>query len=576
MVSQQDGAHGLSWLFAVAFAIGIAAGVVAWLFRLLIAVIHNLAFLGSFSTVYDANQHTLAGPWGPLIIFVPVLGGLVVVWLIKNFAPEAKGHGVPEVISAIHYKRGRINGTVSLIKALASAMTIGTGGSLGREGPIVQIGAAFSSAVAQWFGLPPSQRVVLIACGASGGIAATFNAPLAGILFSIELLLVSVNSRTILPVAVSTVIAAYIGRLLIGSAPAFYVPPFHGFLTNENDASALLICIPFGVLMGLAALLFTKSVYFVEDWFEQLPVNEYAQHMLGTLILGILIYSLFQVTGHYYVQGVGYATISNILSGTLVNPWFLLAIFLAKMLATCLTIGSGGSGGIFSPSLFLGAALGGAFGHGLAALLPGLHFDPVAFAVVGMAAIVAAATSAPLTAAVITYEMTQDYEVILPVMLGVAIAYAVRRSFSETDIYTQKLLRRGENVPEGMTADIKSQLKAKHVLQHNFRLLEKNEPFSTFDGVTLVTEKREVVGVIKPFDYAVDFTLLAGDMMRSDFLVLDPDVSLKTIIRYLRAKKCDMGIVSDDRSLGLDHIVGVIDADDITAALAEALEIQTA
>ncbi|MCW8921475.1 MAG: chloride channel protein, partial [Sedimenticola sp.] len=216
-------------IFLLAILIGVIGGIAAWLFRLLIGFIHNFAFFGSLTAVYDANQHTLPSSWGWLIIFVPILGGMVVVWLVKNFAPEAKGHGVPEVIHAIHYNQGIIKGRVSLVKALASAITIGTGGSLGREGPIVQIGSAFSSAIGQWFGLSASQKIVLISCGASAGIAATFNAPLAGVLFSIELLLVTTNSKTLLPVAVSTVIAANVGHYLIGTDPAFTIsiPEIH-------------------------------------------------------------------------------------------------------------------------------------------------------------------------------------------------------------------------------------------------------------------------------------------------------------------------------------------------------------
>jgi chloride channel protein, CIC family len=211
-------------VFLVATFIGLLAGVAAWAFRLLIGLIHNLAFYGNFSADYDANLHADPSTWGWFVILVPVIGGIGVIWLIRNYAPEAKGHGVPEVMDAVYHRRGRMRGIVSVVKAFASAITIGTGGSLGREGPIVMICSAFSSMIAQWLKMPMSQRNLMIACGAAGGIAATFNAPLGGILFSIELLLLSVTRFTVVPVIISAVVAANIGRWLIGPDPAFSIP----------------------------------------------------------------------------------------------------------------------------------------------------------------------------------------------------------------------------------------------------------------------------------------------------------------------------------------------------------------
>jgi CIC family chloride channel protein len=330
------------------------------------------------------------------------------------------------VMEAIYYRRGRIRGIVSIVKAIASAITIGTGGSLGREGPIVQISAAFSSVFAQWIKLPMSQRNLLIACGASGGIAATFNAPLGGILFSIELLLLSVNSRTVMPVIISSVIAANVGRYLIGPDPAFHVP-LASLAAETGNPLILALYFPFGAVVGLLALLFIKSIYWSEEWFDRLPMGPYGRHMLGMLVLGILFYGLYVWTGHYYVQGVGYATIQDIVSGTLTSPWILLVLLGGKLLATMLTIGSGGSGGVFSPSLYLGATVGGVAGYASSMLFPALGIDPTTLALVGMASMVAATTSAPMTAAIMTYELTLDYVVVLPIMVGVAVAFSVRQ-----------------------------------------------------------------------------------------------------------------------------------------------------
>ena len=283
----------VSWsvwrISALSILIGVLTGTAAWAFRLLIGIIHNLAFLGKLSPFYNANVHTPPSPFGAWIIFVPMLGGIVVVWLIKNFAPEAKGHGVPEVISAIHHQRGRIRGVVSLIKALASSITIGAGGSVGREGPIIQISSAMSSIIAQWFRLEVSQRNLLIACGAAGGIAATFNTPLGGILFAVEIMMLSVNSRTILPVVMSSVIASETGRFLIGPDPAFHIPLVHSAAVLDN-IFVLALYFPFAVIIGFAALIYIKGIYWAEDWFESLPIGQYGQHILGMLVLGLAIY----------------------------------------------------------------------------------------------------------------------------------------------------------------------------------------------------------------------------------------------------------------------------------------------
>ncbi len=553
----------LAHLLIIASFIGIMAGVVAWLFRLLIAFVHNLAFYGTFSTVYDANHHADPSTWGWFWILVPVAGGVVVVWLIRTFAPQAKGHGVPEVIDAIHYNQGNIPGRVALVKALASSLTIGTGGALGREGPIVQIGAALSSALGQWLELPVRQKIVLIACGASAGIAATFNAPLAGLLFSIELLLVSINSRTIVPVALATAIAAWIGRSLMGPEPAFNIPSLHTGIAEPRTLTELALMLPFGALMGVLAFLFSKAIYWSEDFFEARFQNPYLRHVIGMIVLGLMAMLLMQTTGHYWIQGVGYATIQDVLSGNLQWPLFLAALVVLKLVATCLTIGSGGSGGVFSPSLFLGATAGGAFGYGIIALWPSAGIDPAAFAIVGMASLVAAATSAPLTAAVITYEMTLDYNVVLPTIIGVSVAYAVRRTLSPTDIYTMKLLRRGHIIPEGLSTDIVGSIQVQHIMNPNIRKLEATKSFDPFPGVTVVSRDDKVVGLVMPFNRPIEFDVRAEDLMQSNFIVLSPTVSLTGALREMNQRQVDRAIISHTPNPGPDDVLGVLTESDI-------------
>ncbi len=570
-----DGGKSQAWMFTAALIIGLLSGVAAYLFRLLIGSIHNFAFLGQLSPWYEANQHTAASPWGWGVILVPVAGSFVVIWLVRNFAPEAKGHGVPEVIDAIHYKQGAIQGKVSLVKALASATTIGTGGSLGREGPIVQIGAALSSGLAGLFNVPPRQRIVLLACGASAGIAATFNAPLAGVLFSIELLLITVNSRSLMLVAVSTVLSAQIGRLLIGPEPAFVIPPTAvNPMGDLEHPFVLLWFFPFGALVGVVAYGIIRVLYGSIDLFERLIGNDYLRHAVGTLLLGIVFYSFQQTTGHYYVQGVGYATIADILTQTLANPWFILLLMAAKLLAVSLTLGSGGSGGVFSPFLFFGVTLGAVFGGLLALIFPDSGINTVTFALAGMASIVAAATSAPLTAAVITYEMTLDYAVILPVMISVGIAYAVRYSISRADVYTIKLMRRGRVIPGGLSTDLQGGIPVEHIMSRAFRVLERGTSFSPSEDITVVTEQGRVVGLARPFPHTIDFDVPVEEMMCPDFVVLPPEISLAKALRRMHKGRCEVALVcAKGRCQGAEGIVGVLRHGDIVALLGRTAEL---
>jgi CIC family chloride channel protein len=564
----------LAWMFGASVVIGVLSAFGAYGFRLLIGVIHNLAFLGKWSPFYDANMHTPESPLGWLLIFVPVIGSVVVIWLVRNFAPEAKGHGVPEVIDAIHYGQGKIKGQVSLVKALASATTVGTGGALGREGPIVQIGAAMSSGLASLFRLPPHQRIVLLSCGASAGIAATFNAPLAGVLFSIELLLVNVNSRSLMLVAVATVLSAHIGRLLIGPNPAFMIPQLVGPTQEVASPLSLLWFFPLGAILGVVGLLIIRTLYGTHDLFERTIPNEYLRHAVGALMLGILIVAMYKMFGHYYIQGVSYATITDILKGALTDPWFLLLLLGLKLVATSLTLGSGGSGGVFSPLLFFGVTLGGAFGGLLSLAFPGMGIDPMAFALAGMAAMVAAATSAPLTAAVITYEMTLDYDVILPVMISVGIAYAVRYSLSKVDIYTIKLRRRGHIIPMGLSTDIHGSFTAHDIMSTDFRLLEQTSIFSPSNEISVIVNEGNVVGLVPPFPYAIDFDVPVDELICTDFVTLSPSTSLAQALRRMSRYHCKVALVcARGPNTDPNEVVGVLRHEDIIRLLCESAEL---
>jgi chloride channel protein, CIC family len=447
------GRLGLVRLSLLAVAVGIVTGLGAVFFRGLIAFVHNLLFLGTLSVVYDANVHTPPGPWGPLIILVPVVGGLVVSFLVTTFAPEAKGHGVPEVMDAIYYREGVIRPVVAAVKSLASAVAIGSGAAVGREGPIIQIGASLASSFGQVIQMAPWQRITLVAAGAGAGIAATFNTPIGGVMFAIELMMPELSARTFLPVALATGTATFIGRHLLGLQPAFAVPSVLLVSNAPAPLSALLLFALLGALMGLAATAFIRAMGLAEDLFGRIP-NDYLRHSIGMLLIGALIYGLLTTFGHYYVEGVGYATIQDILTGGLAAPGLLFTLFVAKLFATSVSLGSGSSGGIFSPSLFMGATLGAAFGAAVSAIHPVPGIEPATCAMIGMAAIVGGGTGAAMTAVTMIFEMTRDYDLVMPSIVAVALSVGIRRVLSSENIYTVKLVGRRHFIPKALHANM--------------------------------------------------------------------------------------------------------------------------
>ena len=391
-------------LWILSILVGVVAGLGAVVFRALIGLLHNLLFLGKLSTAYDANIHTPPSPWGPFVILVPVAGALGVAFLVKNFAPEAKGHGVPEVMDAVYHRRGIIRPIVSVIKALASALSIGSGASIGREGPIIQIGSSFGSTLAQFLRLPVWQRITLIAAGAGGGIGATFNTPVGGVLFAVEIILHEVSARTLVPVFTATATATYVGELFFGPHPSFSIPALETPFFVVAKPVVLAAYAGLGAISGLVSALFIWSVYGCEEFFEKrVKGGYYVQHMMGMLLVGLLMFGLMHRYGHYYIEGVGYATIQDLLTGLRYPLFLLVLLFAAKLLATSVTLGSGASGGVFSPALFLGATSGAAWGVVLNHFFPALQISPAAFAVAGMGGVVGGSTGAAMAAIVMIF-----------------------------------------------------------------------------------------------------------------------------------------------------------------------------
>jgi chloride channel protein, CIC family len=564
---------GLVRLSLLAIVVGLVTGLGAVVFRDLIGLIHNVTFLGVFSFDYAANEFTPASPFGALIILVPVIGGQVVTFLITKFAPEARGHGVPEVMDAIYYKDGMIRPVVAVIKSLASALSIGTGAAVGREGPIIQIGAAIGSTLGQLVRMAPWQRITLVAAGAGAGIAATFNTPIGGVMFAIELMMPELSARTFLPVALATGTATFVGRIFFGIHPAFAMPT--KLLASQSPASldALLLYALLGALIGIAAAAFIRGLSFAEDAFERLR-NPYLRNFVGMLAIGVMIYAFLVGAGHYFVEGVGYSTIQAILTGDLAAPALLVILFAAKLAATSISLGAGSSGGIFSPSLFMGATLGAAFGVLLNAIHPMENFGATTCAVIGMAAMVGGGTGAAMTAVTMIFEMTRDYDLVMPSIVAVALAIGVRRLLSIENIYTVKLVSRGHFVPKALYANMFLVRRARDVMQKDITLLAADAHFDAFlrqhgeeHGLryVVVTRGNHIAGVVRvntSLRRGIEETysgVRLGDVARENFTLAREDDIIFDVVQRITRRDAVMAIVVKNGSRGRPaDVVGVI------------------
>ncbi len=429
------------------------------------------------------------------IFLIPIIGLMLVALITNLFAKEAKGHGVPEVMSAVARKGGIIRPRIVIIKMFVSAICIGSGGSVGREGPIVQIGSAIGSFFGQFFKMSSSAITVLVGCGAAAGISATFNAPIAGTLFASEVILRDIRITSVSPILISSLVAASVSRAYYGNNPAFTVS--HYELASYGELG--LYC-ALGLLSGLVAVLFVKMLYKTEDIFDAINVHWLLKAVMGGLLLGFV--------GMYYseIHGVGYGVIEKILNNPGQYGMLVLALLcILKIVVTSVTIGSGGSGGVFAPSLFMGAALGGLFGICVQEVP---YFDiasPGAYALVGMSAVVAGTTHAPIQAILILVEMTGNYEIILPIMISCVISNIVSKKIESGSIYTMKLRRRGESMEIGKDMTILKKLRVADVIVSDCITIQMETPFheilrlmrtTNADAFPVLNGNREFVGMI--------------------------------------------------------------------------------
>jgi CIC family chloride channel protein len=548
-------------------------------------------FLGKFLVRYDANVFTPPSPWGVFVIAVPVIGALAVTFLVSTFAPEAKGHGVPEVMDAIYYKGGVIRPIVAVVKSLASAIAIGSGAAVGREGPIIQIGSALGSTLGQIVHMAAGERIILVAAGAGAGIAATFNTPIGGVMFAIELMMPEVSARTFLPVALATGAATFIGRFFFGPAPAFSVP--HLAPIGVDATSAIILCLYalLGGVTGVAAAGFVQGLHLFEDLFDKIG-ERYTRHAFGMFLVGVLMYALMLQFGHYYIEGVGYATVQAILLGHLSAAGLLLLLFISKMLATSLSLGSGSSGGIFSPSLFMGATIGGAFAAGISALHLPLGIDLPSFAMVGMGAMIGGSTGAVMTAVTMIFEMTLDYTIVLPMILAVAVSVGVRRVLSRENIYTLKLLRRGHVIPKALHANMFLVRHAREVMDTDVVLASADTSFDEFlaqpDHMgrmrhVAVTEADHVIGVIRVntalrhVSEGARTGVALRDIANPNFAIVHENDIIFDVIQRMWRRRAVMALVTQCHAPHrLQDIKGVITKEHVADSVASSIDVYPA
>lgn len=411
-----------NYLIVLSVIVGLLTGLGSVGFIRLLAAVGSLARNGVGAALVA---------FGPAnLVLLPAIGGLVAGPLIERFAREAKGHGVPEVMTALSSRGGRIRQRVVMVKVLASSLTIGFGGAAGREGPMVQIGAALGSLLGQRAGLSTRSIRTLVACGAAGGIAATFNAPISGAIFAAEVLMGRFHADFLL-VLLTSLSSCIVARSFLGNYPAFVVPAYE--LASPAELGLYFVL---GLLAGLSALSYVRLLYWAEDVFGAWSFPESLKPAVGGLMTGLVLRFFPQV------YGAGFPAIESALWVRF--PWeLMLGLFAAEMLANCCTLGSGGSGGVFAPSLYMGAMLGGSFGTLAHWLFPTWTAGAGAYAMVGMAAFFAAAAKAPTTALLILFEMTNDYRIMLPLMAATVASVVLSHRVLPQSIYTLKLHRRG-------------------------------------------------------------------------------------------------------------------------------------
>jgi CIC family chloride channel protein len=474
----------------LAIVVGIAAGYGAVCFRWLIK------FWTRIGTTDIQGWFESFGYWAYLP--VPVIGMIIVGIIATYMAPEVRGSGVPEVMHSVAMLGGRMRARVVILKPLASSICMGFGGSAGREGPIVHIGASIGSIMTQFLKMSAERRKWLVACGAGAGIAATFNAPITGVVYAMEVILHGSTLRSFTSIVLATVAGAVVGRHYFGNQPAFEVPLYSIVHNTEY-----LLYVGLGITAAIAGLIFSRMIFLFEDGFSFTRLHPIGKVAIGGILMGIIAVLYPQA------RGVGYDTISVVLKGNII--WqSLILLFIIKLIATSITLGSGGSGGIFAPALFLGSCMGGAYGSLLHNKFPETTAGPGAYALVGMAALFTAAARAPLTAIMTLFELTDSYEIILPVMVASVCATLIANHFDKESIFTLKLVRRGIKLRWGADTDLLETIRVRDVMHTDIDTIREDETKKDFyqkflllhhQGYPVVDAEGKLKGVVTFNDF---------------------------------------------------------------------------
>ena len=544
---------------AFAILVGFIGGLVAQGLLELIYLFTNLFFYGKWSFAITSPVHNHLGAW---VILIPPVGGLLVGIMIHFWEPTLKGHGIPEAMEAVLIGKSKIRMRVGILKPLATAFAIGTGGPFGAEGPIIQTGAAFGSIFAQLTGLTPYQRRVLLAAGAAAGMAATFFAPFAGILVAIELLLFEFRARSFIPVAISSAVATAVAVHFRGWAPLFPTPAFSLVSMQELWLFALM-----GMVMGLIGIAMIRVLFFLEDAFDRFPLQPAAiwAPATGALMLGLI--------GYFYPQvfGTGYDTIRDMLNDKL-GTHALLGISAAKFAALVVSLGSGTTGGVFAPSLIVGGGVGAVYAQVWHHFLPHLVSDPALYSLVAMAAMFGGIARAPFTSIVFLFELSRNPNALLPLVVCVIVSDGLVRLFSEESIMTGKLVKRGLIVRQEYSVPVLLRARVQEVMRKNFTVVSTDDHVQAVirdvspeqAGIIPVIEGNgNLVGIIEAHDLlkGIESNPQMREIMRQDYIVAHPGETVDEVSRDMVVHNVENIVVVEGN--GLLKPIGVARAADI-------------
>lgn len=491
----------ITYLSLLGLVLGVLAGGAAWVLIKLIALLTNVALFGQVG--YTLPSMSDLEP-SPRVVIVAVAGAVAVA-LLARWSPIIKGHGIPEAMESVLHRQSRVAPRTAIAKPLSSAIAIGTGGPFGAEGPIIVTGGSLGSLLGQLLQVSPSERKILLACGAAGGMAATFGAPVASIVLATELLLFEFSTRAFIPTAVSAAVAGGIHSALFGDGPLFTVPD-HGFAGLAD----LPLFVPLGVLSGLLAVVISKGLFFVEAGFRRLPVSEFWHPVIGAVGFGLVGMMVPEVLG------VGYDQIDAVLAGTM-TLGALAILGGAKLIAWWLALGSGTSGGTLAPVLLVSGAFGAVVGELTLAVFPGSGLSAGAFALVAMAATFGAATRATLTSIVFVFELTRDFDAILPLILASVLADLIGAWLLPNTLMTEKLHRRGYRVQTDLQAEVMANTPVEEVMSTNVVTIAGDASPAEAAGV-IETTGHTVFPMIDP-DRRVSGIIARSDLMKEDALV---------------------------------------------------------